>query len=221
MPSLRLTPTLCSRVRLGPCLGGESPIRALAKESGRSESELRYPGEEYETSGVGSAGCRLHQVHCNDKLVAVVAINAMPTVQEPVIIPDPEEAQVNELRSFLCESAAVHADSKGLHRIQLPDPLYRLLSKIIQDLANGKAISLTSAAQEMTTQEGANFLGVSRQFLVRLLDDGKIPFHRVGTHRRVYLQDMISFRKERDRHRHVAIQKLAQEAVANGVYDEF
>lgn len=145
----------------------------------------------------------------------------MPTVQEPVIIPDPEEAQVAELRRFLCESGAVHADSKGLHRIQLPDPLYKLLSKIVQDLANGKAIFLTTAAQEMTTQEAANFLGVSRQFLVRLLDAGRIPFHRVGTHRRLHLQDVTAFRKERDRRRHDAIQKMAQDAVADGVYDEF
>jgi hypothetical protein len=72
----------------------------------------------------------------------------MQAFQEPMSIPDPEETQVTELRRFLCESGAVHADSKGLHRIQLPDRLYKLLSKIIQDLADGKAISLTSAAQK-------------------------------------------------------------------------
>jgi excisionase family DNA binding protein len=143
-----------------------------------------------------------------------------PTVH-PSITPDPAEVQVSELRRFVCESDAVHADSKGLHRIQLPDRLYKLLSKIIRELANGKAISLTPAAQEMTTQEAANFLGVSRQFLVRLLDEGKIAFHRVGTHRRVCLQDVIAFRKKRDRRRHNAIQKMARDAVADGVYDEF
>lgn len=136
----------------------------------------------------------------------------MPTVHEPVI---------TELRRFLCESAAVHPDSKGMHRVQLPNRLYKLLSKIVQDVANGKTISLASAAQEMTTQEAANFLGVSRQFLVRLLDGGKIPFHRVGTHRRVYLRDVILFRKDRDRRRHDAIRKMAQNEVADGVYDEF
>ncbi len=73
----------------------------------------------------------------------------------------------------------------------------------------------------MTSQESANFLGVSRQFLVRLLDEGKIPFHRAGTHRRVYLQDLIAFRKERDRRRHEAIGQMARDAVKDGVYDEF
>jgi excisionase family DNA binding protein len=93
--------------------------------------------------------------------------------------------------------------------------------RIVNDLADGKAVSLTSGAQEMTTQQAANFLGVSRQFLVRILDEGKIPFHRAGTHRRVYLQDLISFRKERDRRRHEAIAEIARDAVKDGVYDEF
>src|ERR1022692_1660252 len=127
----------------------------------------------------------------------------MPVTVEPTIIPDLEEAQVAELRRLLSRDSGV-GERRGIHQIKLPDRLYRLLLKIVQDLAEGKAVSLTSAAQEMTTQEAASFLGVSRQFLVRLLDEGKIAFHRVGTHRRVYFQDLISFRKERDRRRHKA-----------------
>jgi excisionase family DNA binding protein len=73
----------------------------------------------------------------------------------------------------------------------------------------------------MTTQEAASFPGVSRQFLVQLLDQGSVPFHRAGTHRRVYFQDLISFRKERDRRRHEAIEQMARDAVNDGVYDEF
>jgi excisionase family DNA binding protein len=93
--------------------------------------------------------------------------------------------------------------------------------KIIRDLATGRAISLAAAAQEMTTQEAANFLGCSRQFLVRLLDEGKIPFNRVGSHRRVYLQELVTYRNERDRQRHEAIREMAREAVRDGVYDDF
>jgi len=99
--------------------------------------------------------------------------------------------------------------------------LYRVLIKIVQDLSDGKAVSLTSAAQELTTQEAASFLGCSRQFLVRLLDGGQIPFHRVGTHRRVYLRDLTAFRRQRDLNRHEAIRRMARDAVADGVYDEF
>ena len=128
-----------------------------------------------------------------------------------------------ELRTLVREAEAARSQPGGLHRIELPDRAYQLLVKIVQDLADGKAVSPTPAAQELTTQEAeaANFLGVSRQFLVRLLDEGKILFHRVGTHRRVYLKDLLVFRKERDRRCHEAIQELARDAVKEGVYDEF
>lgn len=143
----------------------------------------------------------------------------MPSVFEPATISEAQEAEVTELRRYLGDHRA--KGPRGLHEIALPDRLYRVLLRIVEDLAEGKAVSLTSVAQEMTTQEAANFLGVSRQFLVRLLDQGKIPFHRAGTHRRVYFQDLISFRKERDRRRHAAIERMARDAVKDGVYDEF
>jgi len=144
----------------------------------------------------------------------------MPHTVEPQIVPGSEEAQLAELRRLLVRRSGAN-EPRGTHQIRLPDSLYRLLTKIVQDLADGKAVSLTPAAQEMTTQKAADFLGVSRQFLVRLLDDGKIAFHRVGTHRRVQLQDLITFRKQRDLRRHDAIARLAHEAVSDGIYDEF
>lgn len=103
----------------------------------------------------------------------------------------------------------------------MPDKPYQALVKIVQELAIGRAVSLTSAAQDMTSQEAANFLGCSRQFLVRLLDEGKVSFHRVGSHRRAYLQDLINYRNERDRRRHEAIQEMARDAATDGVYDDF
>jgi excisionase family DNA binding protein len=143
----------------------------------------------------------------------------MRSIFESASISETQQAEVAELRRCL---EGDHAkDRRGLHEIALPDKLYRLLLRIIEDLADGKAVSLSSAAQEMTTQEAANFLGVSRQFLVRLLDEGKISYHRAGTHRRVYFQDLISFRNERDRRRHSAIEQMARNAVKDGVYDEF
>ena|SRR5258708_5301865 len=145
----------------------------------------------------------------------------MPSILEPTVNLEAEEVEVRELRQYLRDSRAALAHPDGLHQIKLPDRLYKILLRIIDDLVDGKAVSLTLAAQELTTQEAANFLGVSRQFLVRLLDEGKIPFHRVGTHRRVYLQDLITFRKERDRRRHDAIEEMARDAVKNDVYDDF
>jgi excisionase family DNA binding protein len=134
-------------------------------------------------------------------------------------IRQPRKSDIIELRRRLAEPAG--KTRPKVHEIALSDRDYRLLRKILNDLANGKLVSLTDASPEITTQQAASLLGVSRQFLVRLLDEGKIPFHRAGTHRRVYLSDLTSFRNDRDRRRHSAISQMAQQAVKDGLYDEF
>jgi excisionase family DNA binding protein len=138
----------------------------------------------------------------------------MPSTLDPATISEKQVEQIAELQRSLTRTDSAQ-DPRRIHRISLPDSSYRLLLKIVQDFVDGKAVS------EMTTQKAANFLGVSRQFLVGLLDEGKIAFHRVGTHRRVYLQDLISFRKERDRRRHAAIEQMARDALKDGIYDQF
>lgn len=72
---------------------------------------------------------------------------------------------------------------------------------------------------ELTTQRAANILGVSRPFLVRLLEENKVPFHMVGSHRRVYLVDLLTYKSKRDRARHDAIRRLALDDVEAGTDD--
>ncbi len=133
----------------------------------------------------------------------------------------PDASPLAELRLLLRRAEAARPKSGGLHRLDLPDQAFHLLVGIVQDLSEGKLVSPTPDTQELTTQQAANYLGVSRQFLVRLLDEGKILFHRAGTHRRVYLKDLLAFREERDRRRHEAIRRIARDAVDDGIYDEF
>lgn len=83
----------------------------------------------------------------------------------------------------------------------------------------GKTVSVVAEHHELTTQRAANILGVSRPFLVHLLEDGQLPFHRVGSHRRVYLADLLEFKAKRDRARRAAIKRLAREDMAAGTYD--
>jgi excisionase family DNA binding protein len=96
-----------------------------------------------------------------------------------------------------------------------------LLLSVLKIMQEGKAVSIVPQMQELTTQHAANLLGVSRQFCVRLLDDEKLPFHRTGTHRRVYLKDVLEFRKRRDQQRKESIERIAKEEVARGTYDDF
>ena len=73
--------------------------------------------------------------------------------------------------------------------------------------------------EELTTKAAADYLGFSRQFLVRLLEQDKIPFHRTGTHRRVYFNDVLEYKKKRDAARHEAIKGLAKKELDEGTYD--
>lgn len=74
----------------------------------------------------------------------------------------------------------------------------------------GKAVSVVSEHQELTTQRVANMLGASHPFLVRLLEEDSLPFYMVGSHRRVYLKDVLAYKARRDKRRHAAIVRMAR-----------
>ena len=75
------------------------------------------------------------------------------------------------------------------------------------------------SGEAFTTQAAANYLGVSRQHLVDLLEKKEIPFHKVGTHRRVTFKDLLVFERRRDKTRREALDKLAADVDAAGLYD--
>jgi excisionase family DNA binding protein len=138
----------------------------------------------------------------------------------PVSIAESEEEQVRELAQMMIRQRAALVGPDD-HRHEIPDSVYRLLLSVLKIMQEGKAVSIVPQMQELTTQRAANLLGVSRQFFVRLLDDEKLPFHRAGTHRRVYLKDVLEFRKRRDQQRKGSIERIAKEEVAHGTYDDF
>jgi excisionase family DNA binding protein len=103
--------------------------------------------------------------------------------------------------------------------LPLPRALYEVLVRAAQMLSHGGAISVLPADRMLTTQEAADFLNVSRTYLVRLLDDGKIPFERVGRHRRVALADLMKFEVARRRERRQHLRNLIELSEQYGLYD--
>ena len=101
----------------------------------------------------------------------------------------------------------------------IPLAVRTLLAEIARNMEAGKAVSVVAENHELTTQRAANILGVSRPFLVRTLESGKLAFHMAGSHRRVYLSDVLEYKAKRDRARHEAVKRLAREDVATGAYD--
>lgn len=104
--------------------------------------------------------------------------------------------------------------------LPLPPALYEVLVRAAQMLARGGAISVLPADRMLTSQEAADFLNLSRTYLVRLLDEGKIPFERVGRHRRVALADLMTFDVARRRERRQHLRNLIDLSRQYGLYDE-
>lgn len=93
--------------------------------------------------------------------------------------------------------------------IILPGHLMETLLNILTVMSQGKAVNVIPINSELTTQEAANMMNVSRPYLVKLLEQKGIPYHKVGTHRRVYLKDLLDYIHENNKARKQALDKLA------------
>jgi excisionase family DNA binding protein len=82
-------------------------------------------------------------------------------------------------------------------RVELPVELYRVLRQVVQALRDGLAVSVVPVTQTVTTQQAAELLGVSRPTVIRLLDSGRLPYEKIGSHRRIELRDLLAYRDER------------------------
>ena len=96
--------------------------------------------------------------------------------------------------------------------LTLPFSAIKLLSQMLTQMAQGNAVTLIPTHAELTTQEAANLLNISRPFLIKLLDEGKIPFHKVGTHRRVRFSDLYEFKIKADQNSQKALDELTKQA---------
>lgn len=139
-------------------------------------------------------------------------------LHEPVALPESEKMQIQELnrRLQLGTPTLVGADGE---RLALPDTVFRLLKDIARNMQLGRAIVLIPENQQLTTQRAADLLGVSRPHLIKLLEAGDLPYHKAGSHRRIYLKDLTAYQKRRDSERKAALDRIAKEAFESGLYD--
>jgi len=100
----------------------------------------------------------------------------------------------------------------------LPGAILPLLSAILRELGQGKNVVVLATDAEVTTQQAADFLKVSRPYLVKLLEEGKIPFRLVGPRRRILLQDLLRYKEQEEADRHRGLDELVAEAQKLGMY---
>ncbi|MGM0381271.1 MAG: helix-turn-helix domain-containing protein [bacterium] len=96
--------------------------------------------------------------------------------------------------------------------LEIPASALKLLQGILTEMAKGNAISLIPHHAELTTQQAADLLNVSRPYLVELLEDGEIPFKKVGTHRRVRFEDLMEYKRDQEQSREEVLDELTKQA---------
>jgi len=134
---------------------------------------------------------------------------------DPSMIPAEELQRMVKL--FASPEHILLTDSEG-KQIEIPEVLFQHFARIVRLMSERKAIVMLPEDEAFTTQAAANYLGMSRQFFVDLLEKGELPFHRVGTHRRVTFKDLLEYEKKRDRMRRAAMDLLTDEVIQAGLY---
>lgn len=130
-----------------------------------------------------------------------------PTESDSQIARDASRTLARYLKSDLSVKVSGTDDA-----IVLPAVAVRLLVDLLSAMAEGNAVTLIPVHAEMTTQQAADFLGVSRPFLVKEIVQGRIPHRKVGTHRRILFRDLMVYKRAHESTRANALDELAAQA---------
>jgi len=145
--------------------------------------------------------------------------------QQLVIAASPEDREaIGEVKEALAVPSSGPLPCGALRapdgrEIPLPGPLFRVLVEAAASLVAGFQVIVAPVHQQLSTQDAADLLNVSRTYLVRVLDRGDIPFEKVGRHRRVRFGDVMAYKKARMEQRKEALRNLVRESEELGLYD--
>jgi excisionase family DNA binding protein len=130
-----------------------------------------------------------------------------------------EQKEIVDIYAKLREVEAKLIGPDGKTEI-LPNNLYSFLLRLLADLRAGHSVTILQNKHQLTTVEASKILGMSRQYLIQLLEKRTIPFHLVGTHRRMYVRDVFAYKAKRDIARRKTLDDLTKHELAAGNYDK-
>lgn len=136
----------------------------------------------------------------------------MPTHKEALLAEQSSRVLASYIQSTRAPAFQLVKKGKASEQLTLPPAAMRLLVDILAQMAEGNAVSLVSVHAELTTQEAADLLNVSRPYLVTLLEENKIPHRKVGTKRRILTKDVLAYKSQTDKARLKVLKELSEQA---------
>jgi excisionase family DNA binding protein len=147
---------------------------------------------------------------------------AISTAFKKPFIPSESDAQLSQESSrILASHFQPHSPTQKLkileddgseQVVEVPAAAFHFFIDVLTQMAQGNAVTLIPIHAELTTQEASEMLNVSRPYLVKLLESGEIPFHKVGRHRRIRFNDLMKYKEKIDSERMKALDELAAQA---------
>lgn len=183
--------------------GSDGPDFGRARNTGGTHSLRRalYSGATVSNASIAS----ISRYDGTDNFMAQITISS-----ETETLLARESSRILTSRLLATEPLQLRfAGVSGDETIQVPAAAIRMLVRILEEMGKGNAMTLIPVNAELTTQEAADLLNISRPSLIDLLDQGRIEFRKVGTHRRVRLESVLSFKRRADSERDVALAELA------------
>lgn len=141
-----------------------------------------------------------------------------PSKAEQKVAKESYSTLSSAIEQIASEQPEIEIEETG-DRIKIPLNALKFLGELLKAMSKGNLISLVPVATELTTQAAAEYLGCSRPYVVKLLEEGKIPFTKVGKHRRILFDDIVKYKQKMKQTQKQNIIDIMNADEENGLYD--
>ena len=142
-------------------------------------------------------------------------------VATPVSPSEQDRKQIQDLSHALervsAERTHLVVDLPTRETLAVPGPVFQVLKMVAEQMGKGRAVSIVPLGMMLTSQQAAEILGSSRQHVVKLLHEGQIPYEKVGTHRRLRIEDVIAYKQRRQSTREETLTRMSEQAERLGL----